>query len=67
MALALVLGGAIGASSALIVTAQPAVAAPVTTDIEPPPRRPDQQPQFPKVWIAPAMPSLPDALVAPIE
>jgi hypothetical protein len=78
MALALVLGGAIGASSALLITADPAVAitAPETIDldtlqntpdIEPPPRRPDQQPQWPEVWIAPDLPSLPDGVVAPIE
>ena len=67
MALALALGGAIGAGSALIVTAQPAVAAPAPTHIEAPPLRPDQQPQSVKVWLAPDLPSLPDGVVAPIE
>jgi hypothetical protein len=78
MALALALGGAIGAGSALIVTAQPAAAIvaidqvdvgglPQTPDIEPPSRRPDQMPRRERVWLAPDLPSLPDGVVAPIE
>jgi hypothetical protein len=78
LALALALGGAIGAGSALIVTAQPAAAIvatdqvdvgglPLTPDIEPPPRRPDQIPPRERVWLAPDLPSLPDGVVAPIE
>ena len=39
IALALALGGAIGAGTALIVTAQPVVAAPAPTQIEAPPNR----------------------------
>jgi len=77
MALALFLGGAIGASSALLVTAEPSVAvvasqAPIdldtlenTADITPPSRRPSQPPDH--VWPATDIAPLPDGVVAPIE
>ena len=77
VALALALGGAIGASSALILTTQPAVAvvaaaAPIelgtlenTPDIPPPSRRPS--PPTADVWPAASIAPLPGGVIAPIE
>ena len=77
MALAVALGGAIGASSALLVTGGPAVAvvaAPVpinldtlenTADITPPSRQPSSPPA--RVWPAAYIAPLPAGVAAPIE